>query len=551
MSITVSGPRMSGRSIRLFSRKLAFAFSVVLVAILADSVDPSTARLSAPYDLLIRNGRIVDGTGSPWYRADIAILGDSIARIAPSIAEPAARVIDANGQVVAPGFIDIHTHARRGIFEVPTADNYVRQGVTTLIEGPDGSSPVPLAPFLTRLQNQPKSVNIGSFIGQGSIRAWVIGEVNRKPTAEELDKMRALVEQGMKDGAFGLSSGLFYVPGSFSTTDEVIELAKVAARFGGIYISHMRDEAAGVIDSVKETIAIGEKGGLPTQVTHHKIIGPANWGRSVETLRLIDEARKRGVDATIDQYPYTASSTSIQAALLPAWAQEGGREAVLKRINDPATRQKIKAETIRIIRNERGGGDPKNVVLAGCEWDSSLAGKSLADVARLRGMEPTAENAAESALWIIERGGCSGIFHAINEEDLERILRHPATMIGSDGEIPIFGKANPHPRSYGTFARVLAVYVRERGTITLEDAVRKMSSFPAQRLGLADRGLLRPGMKADIAVFDPAKVRDVATFDKPHAYAEGFSIVIVNGQIAFDGTAMTSARPGRVLRRGQ
>src|SRR5215813_3023328 len=383
------------------------------------------------YDLLLRHGRIVDGSGSPWYRGDVAIQGDTIARIAPSIDEPAKRVIDLKGHVLAPGFIDIHTHARRGIFDVPTADNYVRQGVTTLIEGPDGSSPVPLSPFLKRLDALPKSVNIGTFIGQGSVRAAVIGDVNRKPTAEELDKMRALVEQGMKDGAFGLSSGLFYVPGTFTPTDEVVELAKVAARYGGIYISHMRDEASGVVDSVKETIAIGERGGLPTQVTHHKVIGPANWGRSVDTLRLIDEARARGVDATIDQYPYTASSTSIQAALFPAWAQEGGRAETLKRLKDPQTRARIKTETIRIIKNERGGGDPKNIVIAACGWDATLAGKNLADVTRLRGMELTVENAAEAALWLIESGGCSGIFHAINEADLERILKHPATMIGS------------------------------------------------------------------------------------------------------------------------
>jgi dihydroorotase/N-acyl-D-amino-acid deacylase len=524
-------------------RKLTIGIAAVVVLAF---VQLPTAQ-GPTYDLLLRNGRIVDGSGSPWTRADVAIRGDTIVRISPSIAEPATRVIDVGHHAIAPGFIDIHTHARRGIFEVPTADNYVRQGVTTLMEGPDGSSPVPLAPFLAKLGALGKSVNIGSFIGQGSVRSAVIGNVDRRPTAEELDKMRALVEQGMKDGAFGLSSGLFYVPGSFTPTDEVVELAKVAARFGGIYISHMRDEASGVVDSVKETIAIGERGGLPTQVTHHKIIGPGNWGRSVETLRLIDQARERGVDATIDQYPYTASSTSIQAALFPAWAQEGGREDVLKRLKDPSTRAKIKAESVRIIRNERGGGDPKKVVLARCDWDPSLAGKSLADVARARGMDPTVENAAEAGLWIVEQGGCQGIFHAINEEDLERILRYPATMIGSDGEIPIFGKANPHPRSYGTFARVLAVYVRERKTITLEDAVRKMTSFPAQRLGLLDRGLLRPGTKADIAVFDPAKVRDAATFERPHAYAEGFSLVIVNGQVVFEEGSMTAARPGKVL----
>src|SRR5262245_49113207 len=518
-----------------------------IAAILAVLFVGLTNAQRLPYDLLLRNGRVVDGTGNPWYRADVAIRGDTIVRIAPFISEPAARVIDVGGQLVAPGFIDIHSHAGRTIFDVPTADNYVRQGVTTLIEGPDGGSPVPLAPVFAKLETLRKSVNIESFIGQGSIRSAVIGDVDRKPTTDELQRMRVLVEEGMKDGAFGLSSGLFYVPGTFTTTDEVIELAKVAGRFGGIYISHMRDEASSVVESVRETIAIGERGGLPTQVTHHKVIGQENWGKSVETLRLVDEARGRGVDVTLDEYPYTASSTGIEAALLPPWAREGGREQLLTRLKDPSTRARIKTEGARLIRNERGGGDPKNVVLARCSWDASLAGRNLADVARLRGMEPTVDNAAEVAMWIVEQGGCSAVFHAIGEDDLERILRHPATMIGSDGQIPIFGSDAPHPRSYGTFARVLAVYVRERNIISLEDAVRKMTALPAQRLGLTDRGLLRPGMRADVAIFDPIRVRDLATFEKPHQYAEGFSYVIVNGQIVFEGNAVTSARPGRVL----
>jgi N-acyl-D-amino-acid deacylase len=499
------------------------------------------------YDLLIRNARIVDGTGSPWYRGDIALRGEAIARIAPRIDGPASRTIDAGGHMVAPGFIDIHTHARRGIFDVPTADNYVRQGVTTLIEGPDGSSPLPIKPFLERVAAVHITPNFALFVGQGSVRDQVIGSINRKATPDEIEKMRGLVRQGMLDGAFGLSSGLFYVPGTFTPTAEVIELAKVAGSMGGIYISHMRDEASGILTSVRETIEIGEKGGLPTQVTHHKIIGKANWGKSVDTLRLIDEARARGVDATIDQYPYTASSTSIQAALMPAWSLEGGRQEVLKRLQNPSMRSELQKETARLILEERGGGDPQNVQLARCDWDPSLAGKRLGDVTKGRGLPVTVENAADTALWIVERGGCSGIFHAIEEEDLQRILRHPATMIGSDGEIPIFGTANPHPRSYGTFVRVLGRYVRDLKTITLEDAVRKMSAFPAQRLGLADRGVLREGMKADIAIFNPDTIRDLATFERPHQYAEGVDYVIVNGQVAFEGGKMTAARPGRVL----
>ena len=500
------------------------------------------------YDILLRNGRIIDGTGAPAYRGDVAISNGRIARIAPSITSSASRVIDVRGQVITPGFIDIHSHGRRGIFENPTAENYIRQGVTTFIEGPDGSSPLPVAAFLARLDSLPKTVNVGTFIGQGTIRDSVMGSVDRKATPDELAKMLVLVEQGMKEGAFGLSTGLFYVPGNFTPIEEVIELAKVAARYGGMHKSHMRDEARGVIASVRETIRIGEDGGLPTQITHHKIIGKPNWGRAVETLREVDEARKRGVDVTIDMYPYTASSTSVVSALLPPWAQEGGRRELLQRLADPTTRARIKAETVRLLNEERGGGDPRNVVLASCAFDSTLAGKNLADVARIRGMEPTVENAAEGTLWIAERGGCSGIFHAISEDDLRRILVHPQTMIASDGSVPDFGSGHPHPRSYGTFSRVLSEYVRERKLLSLEQAVWKMSGFPAQRLKLTDRGVLKEGMMADVAVFDPARVRDTATFERPHQYAEGMATVIVNGVVVFENGGVTPARPGKVLR---
>jgi N-acyl-D-amino-acid deacylase len=501
------------------------------------------------YDLIIRNGRILDGTGSPWYRADVGVRGDTIATIAPSLTAPAARVVDAAGQVVTPGFIDIHNHARETIFELPSADNYIRQGVTTLIEGPDGGSPVPLGPFLDKLDALQKSINIGSFIGQGSVRAAVLGTVNRRPTPAEMEKMRSIVEEGMKAGSYGLSTGLFYVPGAFTPIEEVIELAKVAGRYGGIHISHMRDEAFGVLDSVRETIRIGEEGGLPTQITHHKIIGPKNYGKSVETLKLLEAARLRGVDTTSDQYPYTASSNNLTAGLIPQWAQEGGREQMLTRLKNPNTRKEIAGEVSRTIREERGGGDPKNIFLAHCDFDASMAGKNLADIAKMRGMEPTVENGAEAGMWVVEQGTCQAVYHAMSEQDLERIMRHPATMVASDGWVQIFGSGVPHPRSYGTFARVLGVYVRDRNVLTLEEAIRKMTSFPAQRLGLSDRGVLRPGMKADIAVFDPARVRDTATFEKPHQYAEGFSSVIVNGQVVFDGKAMTAARPGKVLRK--
>jgi dihydroorotase/N-acyl-D-amino-acid deacylase len=501
----------------------------------------------APYDLVLRNARIVDGTGTPWFRGDVAIRGDTIAAIAPAITDTARRVIDVKDTVVSPGFIDLHTHAARGIFQVPTADNYVRQGVTTLLEGPDGGSAVPLKPFLDKLEAIPKSLNIGSFVGQGSVRQAVVGLANRTATPDEITRMRAIVDQSMRDGAFGLSTGLFYVPGTFTPLAEVVELQKVVSPYRAVHTSHMRDEASRIIDSVKETITIGEQGGVPTQISHHKIIGKANWGRTSETLRLVDEARARGVDTSIDMYPYTASSTTIHSALLPSWALEGGPAETRKRLSDPATRAKVKAATADLIRNERGGGDPRNVVISLCEWDANLAGRNLADLARARNLDPTPENAAEVVAWLVEQGGCRGVFHAIGEEDLQRIIVHPATMIASDGEVPLFGRGAPHPRSYGTFARVLAVYVREKKILTLEEGVRKMSSFPAARLGLPDRGVLRPGMKADIAVFDPSRVRDVATFEKPHQYAEGFSHVIVNGVVVYENGEMTAARPGRVL----
>ena len=500
------------------------------------------------YDLLIRDARVVDGSGAPWFRADVGVRGDTIAAVAPRLAGTARRVIEAGGRVAAPGFIDLHSHARGGIFERPAAENYVRQGVTTLVEGPDGSSPLPLGAFLDKLEALRPGVNLASFVGHGSIRSAVIGSDDRAPTDAELERMRELVRQAMRDGAFGLSTGLFYVPGSFARTDELVALARVAGELGGIHISHKRDESKGVHDSVRETIAIGEQGGLPTQVTHHKMIGRAAWGQSADSLRLVREARERGVDVTIDQYPYTASSTALTAALMPPWSLVGGAAAVRERLADREQRARILEVVKDRIRNERGGGDPGNIRIAACGFDRSLEGRSLASILEGRGVPSTVESAAELSLEIAEKGGASAIFHAISEEDVERILAAPFTMIASDGEIPAFGQGAPHPRSYGTFARVLSVYVREKRLLTLEEAIRKMTSLPAARLGLADRGLLRPGMKADVVVLDPAAVRDRATYEKPHQYAEGVSLVLVNGEPVLDGDRMTGARPGRVLR---
>jgi dihydroorotase/N-acyl-D-amino-acid deacylase len=498
------------------------------------------------FDILITGAKIVDGSGSPWFYGDVGIRGDSIAAVGLIPQGEGAVRIDGRGMVVAPGFIDIHSHGRRGIQAVPTAENYLREGVTTIVEGPDGSSPLPISQFLDGMRKTPISVNFATCVGQGSIRAQVMNLVNRKATEEEIGKMKEIAAQAMRDGAFCLSTGLFYVPGNFTPTEEVIELAKVVGRMGGFHISHMREEASHVLDSVRETIRIGEEGGLPTQVTHHKIIGQPNWGQSVETLRLVEEARARGVDVTIDQYPYTASSTGI-AALLPQWSLEGGQKSTAERLAAPDQRARIKAQVVQNLKIDRGAGDPKNVVIVNCGFDRSLAGKSLADITRARGAEPTFENAAETAMDLVNKGGCSAVYHAISEDDVVRIMRSPYAMIASDGDIPVFGQQAPHPRSYGTFARVLGVYVREKKVIPLEEAVRKMSGYPAERMKIWDRGLLRPGMKADVIVFDPAKVGDRATFEQPHQYSVGINEVIVNGKLALHAGKVTQDRPGKVL----
>ena len=495
------------------------SFLVLFVLVLL--VPLLVAQDQQSFDLIFRVGRVVDGTGNPWVSADVGVGGDRIARIGDLSDAVARRVIDAEGLVVAPGFIDPHTHAVRGIFEVPTGDNYLLQGVTTLTEGNDGSSPFPIGAHLARITQAAISPNWAVYVGQGTIRRAVIGADDREPTPDELDRMRALVAEAMEEGALGLSTGLFYIPGSFTSTEEVIELSKIAAAYGGIYISHMRDEAQRLLDSVRETIRIGEEAGLPVQMTHHKAISRDMWGQSVESLALVDAARARGIDITIDQYPYTASQTAI-TALVPQWAQAGGTDELVARLEDPETRRRIREEIVYRIEHDRGGGDPKNVVIGLCEWDRSLEGKSLAEILSDRAIEVTLANAAELVMELVERGGARAIYHAMDEADVERIMQHPVTAIGSDGGVSVFGQSMPYPREYGTFARVLGRYVRERGVLTLEEAVRKMSGATARRLGLQDRGLLREGLFADIAVFDPVRVRDRATFSEPHQYAEGF-----------------------------
>lgn len=492
----------------------------------------------SPYDLVIRNARILDGAGNAWFAGDVAVRGDTIVEVGHLPNAPANWTLDAKGLTLAPGFIDTHSHGIQGIQRTPAAENLIRQGVTTIIEGPDGSSPLPIAPFLEKLAQRPIGVNFGLLAGHNSIRQHVMGTENRHATPAELDAMKSIARQAMLDGAFGLSTGLFYVPGNYAPTEEIIEIAKVVGSLGGIHTSHIRSESDRVVDSVKETIRIGEEGRLPTQVTHHKIIGVSNWGKSAETLKLIHEARARGVDATLDAYPYTASSTGLGAALVPQWARAGGNKALRERAASPETGAKLRAEMRATMNDTRAG--PTKLTLASCVFDRTLAGQTLAQAAGHR-------DPVDAALDFVLRGDCSVVSHSISEEDIERILRDPLTMIASDGGIPSFGSDVPHPRNYATFARILARYVRERHVLTLEDAVRKMSGLPAQRLGLQDRGLIRPGMKADLILFDPAAIAENSTFEKPHQFATGVTHVWVNGVCALKDGKMTAALGGRAL----
>ncbi|MGI9250199.1 MAG: N-acyl-D-amino-acid deacylase family protein [Pseudohongiellaceae bacterium] len=531
---------------------LAVMFAAMFVTALAVSATATAApqqvgTTQERFDVLVRNGHIVDGSGNPWFAADLGIRGERIVRIGNLSGATASRVIDAEGLIVAPGFIDPHTHAIRGIFDVPTAESSLLQGVTTLTEGNDGSSPYPIAEHYAEIEELGISPNWSVFVGQGTVRSRVLGEEDREPTADEMQQMKNMIAQAMEEGALGISTGLFYVPGSFTSTEEVIELTQIAADYGGIYISHMREEAASLLDSVRETIRIGEETGIPVQMTHHKVIGVQNFGAAVDSLRMVDEARARGIDITIDQYPYTASQTGI-AALIPQWAQEGGDEQLVARINNSDTRARIKQVVIDKILYDRGGGHPRNVFISRNSWDNSMEGKNLAQLTEERGMEATPANAAEVVFDIIRGGGATAVYHAIGPDDVDLIMQHPTTAIGSDGPLGVFGVGAPHPRQYGTYARVLGLYVRERGVITLEDAIRKMSSLSAVRLGLQDRGLLREGHFADVAIFDADEIDDRATFEDPHQYAVGMKYVLVNGTVVVSEGQHTGATPGKVLR---
>jgi N-acyl-D-amino-acid deacylase len=498
----------------------------------------------ASYDLVIRNARVVDGSGNPWFRADVGIRDGRIAAIGgiPSDAE-ARRSIDAQGRVLAPGFIDVHTHIEGSVEKVPRGDNYAMDGVTTVVTGNCGGSYDDLGKSLARLEEIGLGLNVASLVGHNTVRRQVMGTADRQATPEEIAAMQELVDKAMREGAVGFSTGLIYIPGTYASSDEVVALAKAAARHGGVYASHMRDEGARVLEAIEEAVRVGREAGMPVQLSHFKIDNRRLWGMSDKTLALIDRHRREGVDVVVDQYPYDRSSTNL-GITLPSWAHAEGK--LTERLADPAARAKIAREMESMVK-ALGHKNYSYAVVAGCSWDRSLEGKSISRISReWRGKKLKDE--IQTILDIQAKGGAQMVYHSMGMIDVERIMRHPYTAVASDGGVREFGVGMPHPRSYGTNARVLAEFVRERRVITLEDAVRRMTSLPARTFGFRDRGLVREGSWADLVLFDPARVRDKATFDNPHQFSEGFDLVLVNGRAVVDEGRLTEERPGRILR---
>lgn len=525
------------------------------------------------FNVIIKNGHLVDGTGNPWFEADIGIKSGKVLEIGDLGSEDASRIINAKGLVVSPGFIDIHSHSEYSLLVNSKAESKIRQGVTTEVNGNCGDSPAPmegmtaeaaeeakeykldvdwstLGEYLDRLERQGIALNVAQLIGHGTIRTAVMGYENRLPTPEELTRMKELVAQAMEDGAFGMSTGLFSLPGGFADTEEVIELCKIVAEYGGVYTSHIRGEGDPLIEAVAEAIEIGEKANISVQISHHKTCGIENWGKLKKTLRMMEEARSRGVDVTCDVYPYTACGADL-ASMIPNWTHEGGVHRLRERLRDLKIRERIKKEMLEGLPGwestvkQSGWG---RIRVIGWKEHKEFEGKTIAEIAELKGVDPF----VLTFDLIIKKQSPELIDLAMSEEDIYAVIKHPLSMVGSDGwalaPYGVLGESKTHPRSYGTYPRILGKYVREEKVLTVESAIRKMTSLPAQKLGLRDRGMIRGGMWADVVVFNPKMVMDKATYEDPHRYSQGIVYVLVNGEIVVDRGGHTGAIPGKVLR---
>jgi len=557
---------------------LSIASALLLVAALS-----AATRLSAQrprYDLIIRNGRIVDGTGAPWFRGDLAISGDRIAAVGVVPDAGNSPSIDATNLVVAPGFIDLLGQSEFNVLVDGRAASKIMQGVTTEVTG-EGSSIGPvndrliaeaaptakqfavvqdwrtLGDYFKRLETRSRTaINLASFVGAGSIRNYVIGKDDRRASAAELQQMKQLVAQAMEQGALGVSTSLQYVPDRFASTDEIVELATVAARYGGVYFTHQRSESARIFESLDEVVAIAERAKIPAEIWHLKTAYKANFGKMAEVLRRIEAARARGVDVTANQYPYTRASNGLDSCI-PLWAREGGFERLVARLKDSATRDKIKADmndpNATAWENQWYGANGADGVMVSTVLNPDLRkyeGMTLTEIGKAMGKDP---RDAVIDLVLADKGETSVITSIMDEDDVRTALKHPLVGVGTDsGAKAIDGplsESKSHPRAWGSFPRILGRYVRDEHLLTIEEAVRKMTSKAAARVHLADRGVLRPGLAADITVFDPATIRDASTFEDPTRYAVGVTQVFVNGKRVVADGAITAERPGRPLRR--
>jgi N-acyl-D-amino-acid deacylase len=507
----------------------------------------ATSLCAADYDLLISNARVVDGTGNPWFRANVAIKDGRIAAIGKLPNATADRTIDARERIVAPGFIDVHTHIEGAVEKVPRGDNYLLDGVTTVITGNCGGSTLNLTEWFERLGKLGLGLNVGTLIGHNTVRREVMGTENRLATPDEIARMQALVERAMQEGAVGFSTGLIYIPGTYSNTAEVVALAQAAAKYGGTYASHMRDEGEQVIEAITEAVTVGKETGMPVQLSHFKIDNRRLWGSSDMSIALVQRFRREGVDVVVDQYPYDRSSTNL-GIVLPSWALAGGAEQIKERLTNPEVRAQVVAETEAKLRS-LGHPDYSYATIASYRTNPEFNGKTISEMNALLGRPRTVRSEIETVFEILLNGGAQMVYHSMSNADVERILRFPFTAIASDGGIREFGDGVPHPRSYGTNARVLAEFVRNRPVLTLEDAIRRMTTLPARTFNLRERGILREGAAADIVIFDPARVQDKATYQEPHQYSEGFDFVLVNGQVAVEDGKLTETRAGKPILR--
>ncbi len=496
------------------------------------------------YDVVIRNGRIIDGTGNPWFRGDVAIRDDRIAAVGDLSATLGRREVDASGLWVAPGFIDSHSHAGPGLASAGLShgEPLIAQGLTLVIINPDGGGAVDLAGQRAQLLEHGLGVNVAQLVPHGSLRREIVGSSDRAPTPSEMDQMREGVRLGMRDGGFGLSSGTFYAPGSFSDPSEITELGKVVAEFGGVYASHIRDESdysVGVIQAVEEVVEVGRQADIPVVITHVKALGPPVWGYGGAIVRRVQMAREQGIEVYTDQYPYSASATGLGAALLPRWAEAGGADSLLARLDNPEPAARIRAAMVdNLVR--RGGAD--RIQLRRVAFEDSLEGRLLSDIARERGQEPV-----DAAIDLLRRGNVGIVSFNMHEDDVRTLMVPPWNMTSSDGGLVAWMEGVPHPRSYGAFPRKIRRYVKDEGLLGLAAAVRSMTSLPAQVFRIPDRGTIRRGAYADLVVFDLERINDPATFTDPHQLAEGMVEVLVNGEAVLSGGQFTGLMPGRVV----